>query len=177
MHGHGRNHPAPHPRGHPYQPDLRHPRREGLDGQAARREGGGPEEIRAAELEQAAAALALGAVELWDYPDGAVRESDQQEITQRIWDQISKLKPRAVVAFGPDGAYGHPDHVCVGACTDAAVAAMTEGARPALYHVAIDGQIGEFYSEILSLTGDNRPLPLAVQDHTRRASSSWTPTR
>jgi LmbE family N-acetylglucosaminyl deacetylase len=122
-------------------------------------------QIRAAELEQSAAALALGAVELWDYPDGAVGGEDQQEITQRIWDQISKLKPRAVVAFGPDGAYGHPDHIAVGACTDAAVAAMTEGERPALYHVAIDGQLGEFYGEMLKLTGESRPLPLAVQDH------------
>ncbi|HEY1455885.1 MAG TPA: PIG-L family deacetylase [Candidatus Dormibacteraeota bacterium] len=122
-------------------------------------------EIRAKELELAAAALALGTVELWDYPDGGVRDSDQQEITQRIWEQISNLRPRAVVAFGPDGVYGHPDHIAVGACTDAAVAAMTEGARPALYHVAIDEQLGEFYREMLRLTGDTRPLPLVVQDH------------
>lgn len=122
-------------------------------------------QIRAAELGLAAAALALGSVELWDYPDGGVREADQQELTQRIWGQISKLKPRAVVAFGPDGAYGHPDHIAMGACADAAVAAMTEGERPALYHVAIDEQLGEFYREVLSITGDDRPLPLVVQDH------------
>ena len=38
-------------------------------------------EIRAGELQDAAAALALTGVELWDYPDGGVKEADQQEIT------------------------------------------------------------------------------------------------
>ena len=90
-------------------------------------------EIRAAELQEAADALALSGVELWDYPDGGVPREDQQQITQRIWDQISKLRPRVVVGWGPDGAYGHPDHIAMGACTDAAVSAMTETERPALY--------------------------------------------
>lgn len=122
-------------------------------------------EIRAGELEQAAAALAITSVELWDYPDGGVGGSDQQEITQRIWDQISRLRPRAVVGWGPDGGYGHPDHVAVGACTDAAVAAMTEGQRPALYHVAFDEQIGQFYREAVRLSGGDPSMSLAVQDH------------
>jgi N-acetylglucosamine malate deacetylase 2 len=121
-------------------------------------------EIRAGELEQAAAALAISAVELWDYPDGGVSESDLQEITQRIWEEISKLKPRAVVGWGPDGGYGHPDHIAMGACTDAAVAAMTEGERPALYHIAIDQQLGDFYREAMRLAGGDHALPLEVGD-------------
>ena len=112
-------------------------------------------DIRAKELEDAAAALALGSVELWDYPDGGVAKVDQQEITQRVWEHITKLRPRAVVGWGPDGAYGHPDHVAMGACTDAAVNAMTEGERPALYHIANDQQLVEFYREAMSLTGAN----------------------
>ncbi len=123
-------------------------------------------EIRAAELEEAAAALALTAVDLWDYPDGGVAAEDQQEITQRIWGQISKLKPRSVIGWGPDGAYGHPDHIAMGACTDAAVAAMTEGERPALYHIAVDQQLGDFYREAFRLGGGDGDLPLQVQDHT-----------
>ena len=121
-------------------------------------------EIRAAELEQAAVALGLGGVELWDYPDGGVRGSDQQEITQRVWEQISRLRPRAVVGWGPDGAYGHPDHIAMGACTDAAVAAMTEGERPALYHVAIDQPLVDFYQEAMRLGGGDRALPLQPQE-------------
>lgn len=109
-------------------------------------------EIRSKELEDAAVALALSGVELWDYPDGGVAKSNQQEITQRIWEQISKLRPRAVVGWGPDGGYGHPDHIAIGACTDVAVNAMTEGERPALYHIGIDEQVADFYREAMGLS-------------------------
>ena len=108
-------------------------------------------EIRAQELEAAAQALALSGVELWDYPDGGLETSDQKELTQRIWEQISKVRPKAVVGWGPDGGYGHPDHIAVGACTDAAVAAMTEGERPSLYHLAVDSQLADFYQEATHL--------------------------
>src|SRR5258708_2995442 len=86
-------------------------------------------QIRTHELEEAAATLALGDVELWDYPDGGVDRVDRQEITQRIWEQITRLRPKAVVGWGPDGAYGHPDHIALGAWTDTAVTSLAEGAR------------------------------------------------
>lgn len=121
-------------------------------------------EIRAKELEEAAAALAITSVELWDYPDGGVPGSDQQQITQRIWEQISRHRPRAVVGWGPDGGYGHPDHIAIGACTDAAVAAMTEGERPALYHIGIDRQLEEFYREAARLAGDAQGFELQLKD-------------
>jgi LmbE family N-acetylglucosaminyl deacetylase len=122
-------------------------------------------EIRAGELEEAAAALAIGGVELWDYPDGGVSGIDPQELTQRIWEQISRLRPKAVVTFGPDGVYGHPDHIAIGACTDSAVNAMSEGDRPALYHLAVDQNLIDFYREALRLSGgkDNE-LPLVLSD-------------
>jgi LmbE family N-acetylglucosaminyl deacetylase len=121
-------------------------------------------EIRAKELEEAAGALALTGVELWDYPDGGVATSNQQEITQRIWEEISKRRTRAVAGWGPDGGYGHPDHIAMSACTDAAVAAMTEGQRPALYHLAIDAQLAEFYKAARRLGVEDHSLPLAVQE-------------
>ena len=122
-------------------------------------------QIRSAELEEAAAALAIIGVEVWDYPDGGVHGSDQQEITQRIWEQISKLRPKAVVGWGPDGVYGHPDHIAVGACTDSAVNAMSEGDRPGLYHLAADQHVVEFYREALRLAGGrDSELPLVVPE-------------
>jgi len=121
-------------------------------------------EIRAKELEEAADALALSGVELWDYPDGGVARSDQQQITERIWHHISKVRPRAVVGWGPDGGYGHPDHVAMGACTDAAVAAMTEGDRPALYHIAVDQPLAQFYSQAMRLAGASNGFSVRPQD-------------
>jgi LmbE family N-acetylglucosaminyl deacetylase len=122
-------------------------------------------EIRAAELEEAAAALALSGVELWDYPDGGVNQIDQEEITQRIWHEITRLRPKVVVGWGPDGAYGHPDHIAMGACTDAAVAAMAEGDRPAHYHIAVDAHVTDFYRDAIRLSADGNQLPMVAQDH------------
>jgi len=123
-------------------------------------------QIRTDELEAAASALAITAYELWDYPDGGVEVSDQSEITERIRRQISSHAPAVVVGWGPDGVYGHPDHIAMGRCTDAAVAAIPEPNRPALYHVAVDAPLADFYREALKLNGqDQDALPLVVKDH------------
>jgi LmbE family N-acetylglucosaminyl deacetylase len=122
-------------------------------------------EIRTKELESASEALGLAGVELWDYPDGGLAQSDHQEITQRIWEQVSRLRPRAVVGWGPDGSYGHPDHITIGACTDAAVSAMTEGERPGLYHLANDQQLADFYHEAQRLTASPNGMQMIVQQH------------
>ena len=122
--------------------------------------------IRTAELEAAASALAINGYELWDYPDGGVEGSDQAEITTRIAEQISRLAPAAVVGWGPDGAYGHPDHIAMGRCTDAAVAAAPGSGRPALYHVAIDAPLALAYRAAIQLNGPHGgSLPLVVKDH------------
>jgi LmbE family N-acetylglucosaminyl deacetylase len=130
----------------------------------ARRENLG--KIRTAEMEAAATSLALAGVEIWEYPDGGVHASDQIEITERIWQAITTVRPAAVVTWGPDGGYGHPDHIAVGACTEAAVATMPEGERPALYHLAVDEQLAQFYREasrLVSAHGDAPPT--VVADH------------
>src|SRR2546426_8811395 len=121
-------------------------------------------EIRARELEEASAALAISGVELWDYPDGGVSAADHPQISQRITEQIVKLRPRAVVGWGPDGGYGHLDHIWIGACTDAAIVALDEAERPALYHLAIDQPLAEFYREAMRLGASNGGLALQPQD-------------
>src|SRR2546428_8962255 len=47
-------------------------------------------EIRAKELEEAAAALALSGVELWDYPDGGGAASDQAPVNSARPEAVSK---------------------------------------------------------------------------------------
>jgi LmbE family N-acetylglucosaminyl deacetylase len=122
--------------------------------------------IRTTELEAAASALAINGYELWDYPDGGVEGSDQAEITTRIGAEISRLAPAAVIGWGPDGAYGHPDHIAMGRCTDAAIAAISDSDRPALYHVAVDAPLALAYRAAMQLNGpDGGSLPLVVKDH------------
>ena len=116
--------------------------------------------IRTRELNAAGKALGLAAVELWDYPDGAVGDCDQAEITSRIAETIRSLVPAAILGWGPDGGYGHPDHVRVGACTDAAVASIDEDRRPALYHMAFDEQLAQAYREVIAMAGEGDGLPV-----------------
>jgi LmbE family N-acetylglucosaminyl deacetylase len=121
--------------------------------------------IRTAELEAAAAALALSSVELWDYPDGGAAGWNQDEITEKIRTYAEQQRPAAVVTWGPDGGYGHPDHIAIGRCTDAAVAAIDEGVRPALYHLAVDAQLAAFYREALQLNGQaGGALPVVLTE-------------
>src|SRR5260370_18623724 len=111
--------------------------------------------IRTAELDAAATALGLSGYELWDYPDGRVETSSHGEITERIREKISTLAPAVVVGWGPDGAYGHPDHIASGRCTDAAVAAIPEPAPPALYHIAGAPTLGDVYRATLAPNGED----------------------
>ena len=131
-------------------------------------EGARPDElpgIRSGELTNAAEVLGLAGVTLWDYPDGGVEGSDQAEITARLVAEITRLRPAAVVGWGPDGGYGHPDHICIGRCTDAAVASLPAAARPTQYHMAMDQFLLDAYKDIIGLVSDDTDsLPLIASD-------------
>jgi LmbE family N-acetylglucosaminyl deacetylase len=108
-----------------------------------------PEEltqIRAEELARAAEDLHLASVELWDYPDGGVTGCDQDEIVERIRLAVERLEPDVVVGWGPDGGYGHPDHIAIGACTDRAVA----GSGKPHYHMAVDRRAADAFNNLVT---------------------------
>jgi LmbE family N-acetylglucosaminyl deacetylase len=120
-------------------------------------------EIRAQELAVAARVLGLKSVELWDYPDGGLPSCDQGEITKRIRDHVKALRPAAVVGWGPDGGYFHPDHIACGACTDEATAAS--GAP--VYHLAVTPDIAAGYRRLADLAAEDQSrMQLAVWERT-----------
>jgi LmbE family N-acetylglucosaminyl deacetylase len=85
-------------------------------------------EIRTRELEAAARVLGLRSVEILGYGDGRLDQMDPNEVTGRIVQHLRTVRPQVVVTFGPDGAYGHPDHIAISQFTTAAcVAAATDG--------------------------------------------------
>jgi LmbE family N-acetylglucosaminyl deacetylase len=131
-------------------------------GWGGRPPGGKKEElpaIRTEELHAAAKVLGLASVELWDYPDGGVPECDQAEIARRIREVAIDLRPAAVVGWGPDGGYFHPDHIACGACTDEALA----GTGIPVYHVALTPSTADAYRTLVALSGvDPSQMPLAV---------------
>lgn len=69
--------------------------------------------IREAELGCAAGHLGLTEVWLLDYIDGEVEQANPAEIIGQITSLIRRVRPQVVVTFGPDGSYGHPDHIAL----------------------------------------------------------------
>jgi LmbE family N-acetylglucosaminyl deacetylase len=69
--------------------------------------------IREAELRCACENLGLHEVSFLDYIDGDVDQAKPEEIIGKIVTHIRRIKPQVVVTFGPDGAYGHPDHIAL----------------------------------------------------------------
>jgi LmbE family N-acetylglucosaminyl deacetylase len=53
----------------------------------------------------------------------------------------------------------------MGECTDAAVSAMAEGDRPALYHLAFDQQVTDFYRDAMRLAPQDGAMQLVAHDH------------
>jgi len=77
--------------------------------------------VREAELRTAAAVLGIREVSILGYPDGAVDQIDPATAIAEIVQHIRRVRPHVVVTFGPDGAYGHPDHIAVSQFTTAAI--------------------------------------------------------
>lgn len=77
--------------------------------------------IREAELRCAAKSLGIHEVSFLDFIDGDVDQAKPEEIIAKIVAQIRRIKPQVVVTFGPDGAYGHPDHIALSQFTNAAL--------------------------------------------------------
>ncbi|HET8845246.1 MAG TPA: PIG-L family deacetylase [Ktedonobacteraceae bacterium] len=82
---------------------------------------------REAELHAAAKVLGLRQVVLLDYIDGELDQATPAEVRAKIVEQIRHVRPDVVVTFGPDGGYGHPDHIAISQLT---TAALLEAAYP-----------------------------------------------
>ena len=84
--------------------------------------------VREAELLAAARHLGLREVNFLDYIDGDLDQASPPEIIAKIVGHVRRLRPQVVVTFGPDGAYGHPDHIAISQFTGAALAAAADPA-------------------------------------------------
>ena len=76
---------------------------------------------REEELLAAAEVLGIRYVDFLNYIDGDVDQAHPAEIIAKIVGHIRHVQPDVVVTFGPDGIYGHPDHVAISQFTTAAV--------------------------------------------------------
>ncbi len=89
----------------------------------------GPEalsQVREVELRAAASVLGVHDVSLLGYEDQRLDRADPREAVANIVQYIRRIRPDVVVTFGPDGAYGHPDHIAISQFTTAAVVAAAD---------------------------------------------------
>ncbi len=132
--------------------------------------------IREGELRAACAALGVQEVVLLDYVDGELAQADPDRIVGELVHHLRRIRPQVVVTFGPDGAYGHPDHIAISQFAQAAAVCAADssygvpGALPPhrlakLYYMAETRTAVEAYRAAL---GD---ISLEVDGETRRLVS------
>lgn len=77
--------------------------------------------IRENELRCASQTLGIHQVSFLDYIDGELDRAVPEEAIGKIAQHIREVKPQVVLTFGPEGAYGHPDHIAISQFTQAAL--------------------------------------------------------
>lgn len=82
--------------------------------------------IREAELRAAVTALGIASLTLLDYQDQQLDRADVREAVARIAREMRRARPDVVLTFGPDGAYGHPDHIAISQLAAAAIVASAD---------------------------------------------------
>ena len=87
--------------------------------------------VREAELQAAATVLGIRDVSILGYPDGAVDRIEAAVAIRAIVSHIRRIRPHVVITFGPDGAYGHPDHIAISQFTTDAIVCASDCGYPA----------------------------------------------
>ncbi len=136
----------------------------------------GPEALgktREVELRAAADVLGIRTLDFLDYMDGELDQVDPVEATQKIVDHLRRVRPHVVITFGPDGAYGHPDHIAISQLTTSAIVCAADpdyparnGSRPhrvaKLYYMAAPKNMIHLYEDVFG------ELVMCIDDVERR---------
>ena len=87
--------------------------------------------VREAELRLACERLGITKVRCLHHVDGTLADARFPALVDEVAEVIGEFRPDVVITFGPDGGYGHPDHVTISAVTTAACQrAAGPGHRP-----------------------------------------------
>jgi LmbE family N-acetylglucosaminyl deacetylase len=92
--------------------------------------------IRERELRAAASVLGVRDVALLHYHDQELDRVNPREAIPAIVEHLRRVQPDVIITFGPDGAYGHPDHIAISQLTTAAIVAAADPAISKLYYIA-----------------------------------------
>lgn len=81
--------------------------------------------VREQELHLSSERLGVQHALCWDYGDGTLQGLDREPLIRDAVAAIRAFRPDIVFSFGPDGGYGHPDHIVM--CEVAAEAVRRSG--------------------------------------------------
>jgi LmbE family N-acetylglucosaminyl deacetylase len=104
----------------------------------------GPELARARAEEARCATDALGAAPpiLLGFPDGQLGNYSEDplrlfKLTQRLHEELQRLRPDVLITWGPDGGTGHPDHRLVSAVVTQLVRTGAPGVSSRLFYTSL----------------------------------------
>ena len=107
----------------------------------------GPEiaKLRVDEARCSAQALGVNSPILLGFPDGALGHYNADpallfRVTQRVHDELQRLRPDVLITWGPDGGYGHPDHRLVSSIVTQLVRAGAPGVPQRLFHASLPAE-------------------------------------
>jgi LmbE family N-acetylglucosaminyl deacetylase len=83
--------------------------------------------VREAELRLACDRLGVSSVRCLDYVDGTLADAEFGSLVGDVTNVVREFRPDVVISFGPDGGYGHPDHIAISAATTAACEQADDG--------------------------------------------------
>lgn len=84
--------------------------------------------MREAELRAAARVLGIHRTSLLGYCDGEFDRADPADVIAKLATHLRRERPQVVVTFGPDGAYGHPDHIAISQLTASTITCAADAA-------------------------------------------------
>jgi LmbE family N-acetylglucosaminyl deacetylase len=126
--------------------------------------------IREGELRQAAATLGIRDVAVLEYRDADLDRASPSVVVPELAEHITRVRPDVVITFGPDGVYGHADHVAVSQFTTAAIVEAASATRghvvSKLYHMAWSQETFAAYHDAFSALG-------ATVDGVERRPIAW----
>ena len=98
--------------------------------------------MRADEARCAASELGAQPPILLGFPDGTLGDYSEDKgllyrLTDRLVATLESIRPDAIVTWGPDGGYGHPDHRLVSSITTQLVRAGAPGTTERLFYMNI----------------------------------------
>lgn len=132
-------------------------------GEHGERHDGGPltpnaiADTRAEELEASCRILGAEPPEFWGLPDGELRLHRGEQ--QRINSRISAIHPALILSLGPDGVYGHPDHIALYRWVTEAWNTLEASRPPLLYSAFPKGLFLPQYEKCLPMLGDPPETP------------------